>query len=179
MSGAEDQRLSGAEDRRRFREVIAHFSTGVAIVTAPGPEGPVGMTANALCSLSLDPVLLLVCFERTARTLGPIERSGRFAVNVLRHEQHALSGVFSSKIPEPEKFQGVPWRSHEGVPVLEGVLAWLRCELRETLPGGDHTICVGAVTDLHHEPDGRPLVWYRGRYGTIGHEEPAEAELPN
>lgn len=172
-------RLPTAEAQRRYRETIAHFTTGVAIVTASGKDGPAGMTANALSSLSLDPLLLLVCFERSARTLPLVRESQRFAVNVLCHEQHALSGVFASKRVEREKFAGVPWRLHEGAPVLEEALAWLVCELRETHAGGDHTICVGEVIDMHHSPEGRPLVWYRGRYGTVNDEVPAEAQLPN
>lgn len=168
-----------AADRRRYRETIAHFATGVAVVTAHSEQGPAGMTANALCSLSLDPLLLLVCFERSARTLPLVQEHGRFAVNILRHEQHALSGVFASKLPERDKFEGVPWRMHEGAPVLGEALAWLVCELRETHAGGDHTICVGAVTDVHNSPEGQPLVWCRGRYGTFADEMPAEARLPN
>lgn len=171
-------RLPTAETERRYRDTIGHFATGVAIVTAQSQDGPAGMTANALCSLSLQPALLLVCFDRTARTLPPIEASQRFAVNVLRHEQHALSGTFASKRPEQEKFAGVRWRSHAGVPLLDDVLAWLVCDLHETHPGGDHTVCIGAVTDMHHT-GGRPLVWYRGRYGMLADETPAEAKLPN
>jgi flavin reductase (DIM6/NTAB) family NADH-FMN oxidoreductase RutF len=163
----------------RYREVIGHFATGVAVVTAQGPEGPAGMTANALCSLSLDPLLLLVCFERSARTLSFIQAAERFAVNILRHEQHALSGTFASKLPEREKFDGIPWRSHAGAPILEESLAWLVCDLREVHPGGDHTIGVGAVSDMGYDERGRPLVWYRGRYGTLTDECPAEANLPN
>jgi flavin reductase (DIM6/NTAB) family NADH-FMN oxidoreductase RutF len=171
--------MTAPVDARRYRETIGHFATGVAVVTAHGSQGPAGMTANALCSLSLDPLLLLVCFDRTARTLPLVGESGRFAVNVLRHEQHALSGVFASKLPEAEKFAGVPWRLHEGAPVFEQALAWLVCELHETHPGGDHTICIGGVLDMHHSPDGTPLVWYRGQYGTLADEVPAEARLPN
>jgi flavin reductase (DIM6/NTAB) family NADH-FMN oxidoreductase RutF len=169
--------MTAPVDARGYRETIGHFATGVAIVTAHGSEGPAGMTANALCSLSLEPMLLLVCFDRSARTLPPVRESGRFAVNVLRHEQHALSGVFASKRAEAEKFNGVPWRLHEGAPVLDGALAWLTCELQEVLPGGDHTVCIGAVSDGDFDPAGRPLVWYRGRYGTLGDEAPAEARL--
>ncbi len=161
----------------RYREAIAHFATGVAIVTAQGPDGPGGLTANAVCSLSLDPLLLLVCFDNTARTLPIVRAAGRFAVNVLRHEQHALSGVFASKLPEREKFAGVPWSTRHGVPVLDRSLAWLVCELRDLHPGGDHTIGIGAVTHVHHHEGGRPLVWYRGRYGTLSDEMPAEADL--
>lgn len=171
--------MAAIEDQLRYRQVIGHFASGVAVVTAHGPDGPGGLTANALCSLSLDPLQLLVCFDNTARTLPLIRTAGRFAVNVLRDEQHALSGVFASKLPEGEKFQGVGYRVRHGAPVLDGSLAWLVCELRELHPGGDHSIAVGEVIEMHHGEGGRPLVWYRGRYGTLVHEVPAEAELPN
>jgi 3-hydroxy-9,10-secoandrosta-1,3,5(10)-triene-9,17-dione monooxygenase reductase component len=159
--------------------VIAHFASGVAVVTAQGSDGPGGLTANALCSLSLDPLLLLVCFDNTARTLPIIREARRFGVNILRHEQHALSGVFASKRPEREKFDGVPYAVEHGVPILDEALAWLVCDLREEHPGGDHTIGIGAVTEMHHHGGGEPLVWFRGRYGTVVTEGRAEARLPN
>jgi 3-hydroxy-9,10-secoandrosta-1,3,5(10)-triene-9,17-dione monooxygenase reductase component len=171
--------ISSADEQRHFRQVIAHFPTGVAVITAQGPDGPGGLTANALCSLSLDPLLLLVCFDKTARTLPIIRGAGRFAVNVLRHEQHALSRVFASKRPERNKFDGVPYTVRHGVPILDQALAWLVCDLRDEHPGGDHTIGIGAVTEMHHHTAGEPLVLFRGSYGTVLVEGRAEARLPN
>jgi flavin reductase (DIM6/NTAB) family NADH-FMN oxidoreductase RutF len=152
------------EQQRSYRQAIGHFATGVAVVTAQSTEGPVGMTANALCSLSLDPLLLLVCIDNSARTLAPIRATERFAVNVLCREQRALADAFASKQNKPEHFQSTPWRAHQGVPVLEESLAWLVCDLRELHPGGDHTIGIGAVTDMAYDERGEPLVWYRGQY---------------
>jgi len=170
--------MASAQEQRRYREVIGRFATGVAIITAEGRDGPGGLTANALCSLSLDPLLLLVCFDNTARTLPMIRDSRRFAVSVLRHDQHELSGVFASKRPEAEKFAAVAHHLEQGVPVLDDALAWLVCDLREEHAGGDHTIGVGAVTAMAHQA-GVPLVWYRGDYVTIADERRAEARLPN
>jgi 3-hydroxy-9,10-secoandrosta-1,3,5(10)-triene-9,17-dione monooxygenase reductase component len=159
--------MATLEDQRRYRAVIGHFATGVAVITAHGPAGPAGMTANALCSLSLDPLLLLVCFDNTARTLSLVSAERRFAVNVLCAAQHELSGIFASKMAEQEKFEGVPYRLEHRVPLLAGALAWLVCDLRELHPGGDHTIGIGEVTHALHADDGTPLVWYGGRYSTI------------
>src|ERR1700722_15516557 len=170
--------MTTAEQRHSYRETIGHFATGVAIVTAQSAEGPVGMTANALCSLSLDPLLLLVCIDNAARTLAPIEASGRFAVNVLRVEQRALADAFASKTRKQGHFGGVAWRLHQQVPVLEESLAWLVCDLRELHPGGDHTIGIGAVTDMGQDVRGRPLVWYEGRYAALHDEGPAQASGP-
>jgi 3-hydroxy-9,10-secoandrosta-1,3,5(10)-triene-9,17-dione monooxygenase reductase component len=157
-------------DRRRYRSVIGHFATGVTVVTGLGPEGPVGMTANAVCSLSLEPLLVLVCFDNGARTLPVVREVGRFGVNVLRADQHELSGVFASKRGELEKFAGIAHRIEDRVPVIEGVLAWLACDLQDLYPGGDHTIGVGAVTSMHHDGEGDPLVWFRGSYTTVARD---------
>ena len=153
-------------DRQRYRAVMGHFATGVAVVTGMGRDGAVGMTTNAMCSVSLDPLLLLVCFDNGARTLPVVRESGRFGVNVLRAGQQPLSGQFASKLPLDRKFDAVDYRLEHGVPVLDGVLAWLVCDLCELLPGGDHTIGVGAVTAMGHE-QGEPLVWYRGAYTSV------------
>lgn len=162
------ERHPSPERRREYRHTIGHFATGVAVVTAHGEDGPVGMTANALCSLSLDPLLLLVCIDNSARTLAPIRAGGRFAVNVLCREQRPLADAFASKEHKPSHFKDISWRDHQGVPVLEESLAWLVCDLRELHPGGDHTIGIGEVTAMRYDERGAPLVWYRGRYVKLG-----------
>ena len=148
-------------DPRRFRDAIGSFPTGVAVVTAGGPAG---LTTNAVTSLSLDPVLLLVCFDNNSRTLARVRETGRFGVNVLRAGQEELARVFASKRVAEEKFAEATHELVDGVPVLEGVVAWFVCEVRELLPGGDHTIGIGAVEALDHDPDGEPLLFLRGRY---------------
>ena len=153
----------GAEE---FRAVMGHFATGVTVVTA---EGPSGMTANAISSLSLDPLLALVCFDNDARTLTAVRESGRFGVCILASGQEALARRFASKLPEAEKFEGVEWSAHDGIPVLHGALAWIGCTLHELLPGGDHTIGIGAVVAAESGP-GEPLVWWRGGYGAFSPE---------
>jgi 3-hydroxy-9,10-secoandrosta-1,3,5(10)-triene-9,17-dione monooxygenase reductase component len=150
-------------DPELFREVFGRFATGVAVITSASPAGAGGMTANALCSLSLDPLLALVCFENSARTLPIVRDAGRFAVNVLAADQERLAGVFASKMPEAEKLDGVSHRFHDGVPVIDGALAWATCELRDLIAGGDHTIAIGKVTALGLG-DGEPLLWYSGQY---------------
>ena len=153
-------------DRQRFRAVMGHFVTGVGVVTARDGGGAVGMTTNALTSLSLEPLLLLVCFDNEARTLPVVRRTGRFAVNVLAAGQEELAGRLASKLPRDEKFGDVPHRDVDGVPVLEGVVAWIVCDLRELLPGGDHTIGIGEAGAMGHD-EGPPLVWHRGAYTTV------------
>jgi flavin reductase (DIM6/NTAB) family NADH-FMN oxidoreductase RutF len=148
----------------RFRAVMGHFATGVAVITASTPAGPVGMTANAVCSLSLDPVLLLVCFDRSARTFGVVRDARRFGVNVLAAGQEHLARLFASKAPEHEKFAEVPHTIHDGIPVIEGTLAWVGCRLEHLYPGGDHEIGIGAVETAEVAGDAEPLIWFRGGY---------------
>lgn len=147
----------------QFREVFGRFATGVAVITGSGPTGMGGMTANALCSLSLTPPLALVCFENRARTLSIVREGGSFAVNVLGAGQEALAGVFASKLPEAEKLEGVAHRLEDGAPVIEGAIAWAVCRLRDLVPGGDHTIAIGEVVRMGLE-DGEPLLWFGGGY---------------
>ena len=155
--------MAARQDPELFREVFGRFATGVAVVTSAGQGGRGGMTANALCSLSLDPSLALVCFANEARTLPIVRDAGRFAVNVLGAEQEELAGVFASKLPEAEKLDAVAHRLESGLPIIEGSLAWAICELRDLMPGGDHTIAIGQVTSMGLGR-GEPLVWYGGRY---------------
>jgi 3-hydroxy-9,10-secoandrosta-1,3,5(10)-triene-9,17-dione monooxygenase reductase component len=155
------------DDAARFRETMGRFTTGVCVVTALSPHGPAGLTTNAVSSLSLEPALVLVCFDNTSRTLPIVREAGRFAVNVLRAGQEELAATFASKDLMPdEKFAAVTHSADHGVPLLDGALAWLACDLQALHPGGDHTIGVGAVTQMAYE-DGDPLVFYRGTYRTL------------
>jgi 3-hydroxy-9,10-secoandrosta-1,3,5(10)-triene-9,17-dione monooxygenase reductase component len=150
-------------DPELFREVFGRFTTGVAVITSASRSGVGGMTANALCSLSLDPMLALVCFENDARTLPIVRDAQRFAVNVLSASQEDMAGVFASKLPEAEKLEGVEHRMECDVPIIEGSLAWAVCTLRELIAGGDHTIAIGEVVAMGLG-EGRPLLWYGGQY---------------
>jgi flavin reductase (DIM6/NTAB) family NADH-FMN oxidoreductase RutF len=109
---------------------------------------------------------VLVCFDRGARTLAVVRETGRFGVNVLRAGQQGLSQLFASKGPEHEKFTGVQWSERDGVPILDGALAWLACDLTQLVPGGDHVIGIGAPTAMDRA-DGEPLAFYRGSYRSL------------
>lgn len=152
-------------DPAAYREAIGRFATGVAVVTCSSPDGPAGLTTNAVSSLSLDPLLLLVCFDNGSRTLEAVAGSHRFAVNVLGEGQRELAAVFASKRVQAEKFAAVTHRIEHAVPVLDDALAWVACDLRELLPLGDHTVGVGAVTHVWSDPDGgEPLLFYGGAF---------------
>jgi flavin reductase (DIM6/NTAB) family NADH-FMN oxidoreductase RutF len=151
---------------RAYRDTIGHFPTGVTVVTTTGPDGPAGMTTNAVTSLSLRPRLLLVCFEQRSRTLAAVRASERFAVNILRHGDEQLAAAFATKRVGHEKFEAVTHTEAHGVPVLDGALAWIACSLVELHPGGDHVIGIGAVVAMGTGSEGDPLVYDRGRYTT-------------
>ena len=149
-------------DARAFRDAIGHFPTGVTVVTASGPDGPAGLTTNAVTSVSLDPLLLLVCFESRSRTLKVVRTSRRFAVNVLRAGDEDLAAVFASKRVARGKFADVTHTEAHGVPVLDGALAWIAWELPSCAPAGDHEIRIGEVLGTGPGQAGDPLVFYRG-----------------
>ncbi|HYH90406.1 MAG TPA: flavin reductase family protein [Solirubrobacteraceae bacterium] len=158
---------AGADPARVYRDTIGRFATGVTVVTAIGPGGPAGLTTNAVTSLSLEPRLLLVCFEGRSRTLEVVRASRRFAVNVLRAGDEELAAVFASKAVGPQKFADVTHTEEHGVPVLDRALAWIACDLLELRPGGDHEIGIGRVLGTGSGEPGEPLVFFDGRYTTV------------
>ena len=132
-------------------------------MTVVTTTGPAGLTASAICSLSLDPLLMIVCLDNGSRTLERVKASGRLAVNVLARDQQELAARFATKAGDAEKFDGVAWHEAEGVPVLDGVVAWLAGEVVEWVAGGDHQIAITTVTAAE-SPGGEPLVHWRGGY---------------
>lgn len=153
-------------DADSFRKAMAACPTGVMVVTSFGPEGPSGMTANAVASLSLDPLLMLVCFEESARTLRSVRHSGAYGVNVLATGQEEVARTFASKMPEPEKWERIEWEQRGGVPLLDGAVAWIECEVKDLIDGGDHLIAIGSVLDVMTS-DREPLVFHKGEYKNL------------
>jgi flavin reductase (DIM6/NTAB) family NADH-FMN oxidoreductase RutF len=145
--------------------------TAVTVITAMAGEEPLGATANAVVSLSVDPPLMLVALDRRSRTLGAVQDARRFGVCVLSASQAELALRFSTKDPHPVKWDGVAWRELGGVPALDGSVLAMACSLREELGGGDHAILVGAVTELEGS-DLEPLVFHRGEYRGLHNERP-------
>jgi flavin reductase (DIM6/NTAB) family NADH-FMN oxidoreductase RutF len=147
----------------QFRTALGAYATGVTVVTAIGPNGPSGATANAVISLSLDPPMMLACLDRDSRTLTSVRAQGRFGVNALAAGQEELARRFSGKDPEPEQWETVEWSESDGVPRLEGGLMWVACELRDLIDGGDHLILTGNVLAAE-STDTQPLLFHRGAY---------------
>jgi flavin reductase (DIM6/NTAB) family NADH-FMN oxidoreductase RutF len=158
---------SGEIDAAAFRSAMGLMPTPVTVVTAIGPNGPSGATANAVSSLSLEPMLMLACLDRGSRTLRSVQEAGRFGVNVLTDGQEAVARQFATKAAEPEKWNGIDWSERAGIPAIAGALVWVGCELLDVLMGGDHVIVTGEVVDLAAS-DGEPLVFHGGAYRGLG-----------
>ena len=160
-------------DPLEFRNVIGHFATGVTVITTGDGDELHGMTANSVTSLSLDPVMLLICVDKTSHTWRMLEASGAFTVNILGAHQEDVSRAFAKKgEPEIGSLRGFPFvRGRTGTPRLEDCRAFVECKVAEVLDGGDHSIFLGEVVDEGIVTDGPPLIFYRGRYATI--DEPA------
>jgi len=151
-------------DPAEFRRILGRWATGVAVVASTRPDGaPCGMTANAFTSVSLDPPLVLICIQRSARAHDCIAAAGFFSVNVLGAEQERIARRFAAW-DVADKFAGIAYRSETtGAPVLEDALAWIDCRVWASYAGGDHTIFVGQVVDGDAR-DGAPLLYFRGGY---------------
>jgi len=163
--GAEDHKSEAKVDELAFREAIAHFATGVTVVTTTFDGRPAGMTASAVCSLSLDPVLLVVCIDNRLPTHHAIDASRRFAVNVLGERDEALARRFARAAED--KFAGVPLREGSDPPILVQAIASFVCEVQERVPGGDHSIFVGRVLSCAATPGCRPLLYFRSSFGAL------------
>lgn len=154
-----------AADPARFRATVGRFATGVCVVTSDGPDGPAGLTTNAFTSVSLDPQLVLVCFDRGSRTFEAVRSSRRFAVNVLHAGQGEIARVFATKRAGADKLAAVAHRREHDLPLLDEVLAWLACDVTALHEAGDHVIGIGAVHALGARDDGEPLMFVDGVLG--------------
>ncbi|MCI4345434.1 MAG: flavin reductase family protein, partial [Thermoplasmata archaeon] len=131
-------------DPSRFRALMARWATGVSVVTAAEGGRPYGLTVNAFLSISLHPPTLLVSLSNDADTTPVIARTGRFAVNLLAHDQRAISESFARAVPGPEKFRDLKVRpGRDGLPLLEGTLGSFECRLLQSFPSADHQLMVG------------------------------------
>jgi flavin reductase len=151
-----------------FRRTVGRFTTGVTVVTTCKDDTLHGMTASSFASLSLDPLLVLVCVDRTAGMHELLPETGTFAVTILSADQAEASVWFASprRPSGTDQFDGVEWERAPvtGCPVLKGGVAWLDCRVVSAHDGGDHTIFVGEVLDLGEGGGREPLVWYSGAY---------------
>jgi flavin reductase (DIM6/NTAB) family NADH-FMN oxidoreductase RutF len=153
---------------RDFRNTIGLFATGVTVIASGAGDELRAMTANAVTSLSLDPMLLIVGVHKKAHLAEMLLAGHGFSINILRQEQKDLSNYFAGGWQEeqPPTFRFIPW---QGAPRLEGCLASIGCNLHQLLEGGDHWIAVGEVVAIYRARNVKnPLLFYQGRYKELG-----------
>lgn len=152
-----------------FRKAMGRFATGVTVVTT-GVDGEVhGMTANAVTSVSLEPMMILLCADKSADSHDILSRAGVFALNILSEDQQEISNRFANKdTTDAHGLEGVPYTIGEtGAPILEGTLAYVDCRTVSEQEVGDHTIFIGEVVDAGFEDSGSPLLFFGGQYGRM------------
>lgn len=158
---------------RKFRNALGQFATGVTVVTVErDPGSAFGMTANSFTSVSLNPMLILVCVEERAKILPHLHKKKKFGISVLKHGQQAVSEYFAQaeQNTEAEHRLGLCYRwTGDGVPVLEDTALQLSCSVVATHVAGDHTIIVGKVEDMEVH-GGEPLLFFRGEYRHIARQ---------
>jgi flavin reductase (DIM6/NTAB) family NADH-FMN oxidoreductase RutF/AcrR family transcriptional regulator len=167
--------VDAAFDSGRFRHVLGHFATGVAVITAVGPNGPAGMVVSSFTSVSLEPPLVAFLPDKSSTSWPSIRAAGSFCVNILSAGQEQLCAQFARK--GGDKFAGVPWTpAPSGAPVLDGVMAWIDCELTQTFESGDHYIAIGRVQQLEAADIGAPLLFFQGGYQHLDSALPTPAD---
>lgn len=158
--------MTTAIDGPEFRRILGHYPTGVCAVTAMQDDRPVGMVVGSFTSVSLDPPLVAFFPDRKSTSWPKIESAGRFCVNVLAGHQIDVCRALSSKAED--KFDAVPHRlSSVGLPIIEGVVAWIDCDLYAVHEAGDHFIAIGHVHSLAIEHPHSPLLFFQGGYGSF------------
>lgn len=164
-----------AIDPSTFRSTLGRFVTGVTVMTSRTTDGRrAGVTVSSFNTLSLDPPLILWSIAVAAPSLAVFRDAGRFAVNILAHDQQAIALQFARSAPD--KFAGVETVDGlGGVPLIAGAVAHLECDVADRHPGGDHEIIVGRLTRMSaHDRD--PLAYHRGRFGHFLPAHPTHAD---
>ncbi len=155
------KQITHIDARRELRNALGRFTTGVAIVTAPGDEGkPVGMTINSFGSVSLEPALVSWCIDRRADSYEAFVNADRFRITVLAEGQTELAMRFATR--GADKFRGIKTGAG-AAPVLAGGCAWFECRRYRAIPLGDHTMIIGEIVEFAQHP-AAPLVFAAGGF---------------
>ncbi|MCA9862586.1 MAG: flavin reductase family protein [Thermomicrobiales bacterium] len=148
-----------------FKAALGSWAAGVTVVTTRLDDLVYGITVSSFSSLSMDPLLVLVCLADSNRLPRMIEQSGRFAVSILAAGQDDVSATFARSGREAGNDLGAESLVMQtGAPVIAGSIAALDCELEQAVPGGDHTIMIGRVVAATADPSKMPLIYYRRGY---------------
>ncbi|GGF31723.1 flavin reductase family protein [Subtercola lobariae] len=149
-----------------FRDMMAGVCAPVTVVTTANDGVPVGTTVSSFASLSLDPPLVTVAFDRASKALEAIRVAGSFGINLLGHAQADLARLFATR--EVDRFAQTEWHFENGLPRLAGAAGWLECDVYDAVEGGDHILLIGHVVDASHA-ELPPLVYAYRTFGTHSH----------
>lgn len=158
-----------AVDTLEYRRTMGLFATGVSVLALHKSDGEIiAMTANAISSVSLEPILLLVCVAQNAHILPHLMEADTFAFSFLSETQEPLSDYFAGLWNEdiaPPEFEFEDW---DGRPRLRGSIGAIACRHHAVYEGGDHLIVLAEVVDVYRpENTGKPLIFFRGGYTGI------------
>lgn len=146
-----------------FKHCLGTFATGVTVATTHNADNsPVGVTINSFSSVSLSPPLILFCLEKTASPHQSFADNNYFAINILHENQKHISENFTH--PINSTWDNIDLVKNTKAPIIQNCIAYLECEKQHSYEGGDHTIFIGKVINLHSEPSNNPLLYYRGNY---------------
>lgn len=159
-----------SQDSRAFRDALGHFATGVAVVSAAGEAGPLGLTINSFASVSLEPPLILWSLDKASDRFGALMKARQFAVNMLGGEARELAQLLARKGQSGLGGETVRM-SARGLPLLTCAIAHFECSVEHRYEGGDHVIFVGRVLAFDHTSHSDPLIYYRGRYRALSELE--------
>jgi flavin reductase (DIM6/NTAB) family NADH-FMN oxidoreductase RutF len=153
-----------------FRKAVAHFPTGVSVVSTRAPDGSfIGVTANSFSSISLDPPLVSVSLNKNLRSFRHFVEASHFGINILAADQHGISSTFARA--GSDKWSWV--RSHvapAGSPFIRPNIAAFECATYAQYEGGDHLIFLGRVVHLEVNENADPLVFFRSNYRRLSDE---------
>lgn len=160
--------LAPSFDARGFRDTLGRFATGVAVVTAPGDDGALGVTISSFNSVSLTPPLVLFSIDRRAYSLGAMLAAKGYGINILGGQQEALSKRFAKALTD--KWHDVAHVcGYAEAPLLVGALAHFECRPYAQHDGGDHVIFIAEVVNfaVAHSDEESPLIFFRGQYRSL------------
>lgn len=155
-------------DSLQFRQALGRFATGVCVITANPPgHAPFGLTVNSFASLSLTPPLVLWSLQKDSDTVAAFRSAQSYCVNILAQDQRMIAERFARRSAHA-LHDGEYTVAPDGLPLLSGVLATIRCDIETRHDGGDHTILIGRVRELDVAEAGRPLLFWAGGFHALG-----------
>ena len=156
-------------DAQQFRQAWSRFATGVSVITTREPDGSVhGMAANGIASVSLDPMLVVLCVDHRRQTYPLIKSTGRFTINILAQDQQAIAEYWARP---PESREGdietpFSFTKNNGA-TIDGCLAYMDCHVYQEILAGDHTLFIGEVDEIHIGEGNEPLLFFQSKFGRI------------